>query len=116
MCINMVPHCRPRQLPAKRPDHKRRIDAISRFRQDSVDSSTVRDLRGLNSHVEHEGLDDGSRNGEAAGVGAKADPDEADDEAKDDAEEGDEAVNDIARVWRTEEHGGDPNEREKAYQ
>lgn len=110
--IQRIPHTRPHKLPTKNKDHVRRIDSVPSFRFNSVDGCAVRDLRGLQTEIDTEGLDDGTCDGEGAGVGAYDDAGETDQFADDDGVESGDFVDDETRVGRSETHCEDPYERE----
>lgn len=83
-CIQRVAHHGADDLAAKDAEHVRRIDSVSRFGLNGVDGRAVGDLRGLQAEVDAEGLDDGSCDGEGAGVCADGNAGEADQLPQDD--------------------------------
>lgn len=73
----MVPGRGARQLTAKDGQHEGGVDPVASLGLDAVDCAAICDLGDLEAHVCDEGLDDGPRDGEGAGVGADDDGDEA---------------------------------------
>ena len=112
----MIPHRRPHNLSAENTNHVRRVDSISCLWCYSIDGRAVSYLRGLQTEIDKEGLDDGTGDGEFAGVGSYDDAGYADELAEDDGEEGDESVDDETRVRWPETHGADPYQSEDADQ
>lgn len=111
--VQAVPHHGADDLAAKDAEHVRRIDSVSRFGLNGVDGRAVGDLRGLQAKVDAEGLDDGSRDGEGAGVCANGYAGEADQLPQDDGVEWDDLVDDETRVGWTKAHCENANEGEQ---
>ncbi len=95
-CVQGIAHHGADDLAAKDAEHVRRVDSVSRFGLNSVNGRAVGNLRGLQAKVDAEGLDDGSRDGEGAGVCADGYAGEADQLSQDDGVEWDDLVDDEA--------------------
>lgn len=112
--VQSVPGRCTSQLSTEDANHVRGVDSIAGFRLDGVDGGAVGDLRGLETQVDGEGLDDGTRDSEWARVRSDDGADQTIKEAEHDAEYGDEAVDDCAGIERSQADRADADKGEKA--
>ncbi len=112
--IQLRARTRPRQLAREREQHEGRVDPVPGVGLDRRYRGTVRHLGDLQTHIEGEGLDDGTGDGVFARVRAHNDAREVRDQTEQTTEHRGEGLDEEFGVKGAQTYAGDADQAEQA--